>query len=209
MSGNTESKEIDMPPPINISDEDIYSAMKEIPGYLDITPGDFKEVFRLAYQHAIDRFARSVKAKDVMTKNVIYVTKTTPLKKAAEAMAQHGISGVPVIAGNGNEGVVGVISEKDFLSHMGAKDVMTFMGVVAECLNGKACLAVPVRRKNVEDVMSSPAVTVDEDTSIKEIANIFSEKNINRVPVIDNKGNLRGIVSRADILQSSLLRGRD
>jgi CBS-domain-containing membrane protein len=81
MSINKESKEIDTPLPVDISDEDIYSAMKAIPGYLDITPGDFKEVFRLAYQHAIDRFARSVKAKDVMTRNVIYVTRKTPLKK--------------------------------------------------------------------------------------------------------------------------------
>ncbi len=207
MSENTECKEIDMPRPADISDEDIYGAMKEIPGYLDITPGDFKEVFRLAYQHAIERFARSIKAKDVMTRNVVFVNRVTPLKKVAEAMAQHGISGVPVV--EGDERVVGVISEKDFLSHMSAKDAMTFMGVVAECLKGKTCLTIPVRRKNAEDIMNSPPVTVDEDTSIMEIANIFSEKNINRVPVIDEKGNLRGIVSRADILQSSLLRRRD
>ena len=31
--------------PINISDEDIFEAMKEIRGYLDITPGDFKEIY--------------------------------------------------------------------------------------------------------------------------------------------------------------------
>jgi len=207
VSENTEYKEIGMPHPADISDEDIYGAMKEIPGYLDITPGDFKEVFRLAYQHAIERFARSVKAKDVMTRNVVLVNRVTPLKKVAEAMAQHGISGVPVV--EGDERVAGVISERDFLTHMSAKDAMSFMGVVSECLKGKACLAIPVRRKNAEDIMSSPAVTVDEDTSIMEIANIFSEKNINRVPVIDKKGNLKGIVSRADILQSSLLRRRD
>ena len=38
-----------------MSDEDILDAMKSIPGYLDITPGDFKEIFRYAYRHAIER----------------------------------------------------------------------------------------------------------------------------------------------------------
>ena len=36
----------------DVSDSDIYEAMKEIPGYLDITPSDLKEIYRHAYRHA-------------------------------------------------------------------------------------------------------------------------------------------------------------
>ena len=39
----------------DISDGDIYEAMKEIPGYLDISPADLKEVYRHAYRHALER----------------------------------------------------------------------------------------------------------------------------------------------------------
>jgi len=39
----------DFPAGIDLKDEDIYEAMRAIPGYLDITPGDFKEVYRLAF----------------------------------------------------------------------------------------------------------------------------------------------------------------
>jgi CBS-domain-containing membrane protein len=37
-----------LPERYDLSDEDIYEAMKEIPGYLDITPGDFKELYQIA-----------------------------------------------------------------------------------------------------------------------------------------------------------------
>ena len=39
----------------DISDGDIYEAMKEIPGYLDISPADLKEVYRHAFRHALER----------------------------------------------------------------------------------------------------------------------------------------------------------
>ena len=184
--------------PVDISDDDIYDAMKEIPGYLDITPGDFKEVFRFAYQHAVERLS-SVKAGDVMVTEVVSVTRKTPLDQVATVMARHSISGVPVV--EEGERVVGVISEKDFLTRMGEQDTETFMGVVAECLKGLGCVAVSIRGQNAEDIMTSPAVTVNEETSIREIANLLTEKNINRVPVINRKGHLVGIISRADIVR--------
>jgi CBS domain-containing membrane protein len=203
MKEDTACKGIDIPRPADISDEDVYAAMKEIPGYLDITPGDFKEIFHLAYRHAVDRFASSVKAKDVMTKNVVFVTGKTSLKEAADTMAHNGISGIPVVEDNTK--VMGVLSEKDFLSHMGAQDAITFMGVVAECLKGSGCVAVPIREQKAEDIMTSPAITVDQDTTLMEVANTLKEKKINRVPVTDKDDNLSGIISRADILQSYLI----
>jgi CBS domain-containing protein len=114
-------------------------------------------------------------------------------------MADTGVAGVPVV--EADKKVAGVISEKDFLSRMGAKNTKSFMGVVSECLKAKGCVAVSIRGQNAEDIMTSPAVTVHEDTSVTEIAKIFSEKNINRVPVTDKNRHLVGIISRADIVR--------
>ncbi len=77
------------------------------------------------------------------------------------------------------------------------------MGVIAQCLKEKGCVAVTIREQCVRDIMTSPAITVSEDTSVNEIAGIFTEKNINRVPVINPDGVLTGIVSRADIVRAS------
>jgi CBS domain-containing protein len=204
MDENIEKK--NLPFNIDISDDDIYEAMKDIQGYLDITPADLKEIYRFAYRHALQRITQSVRAADIMTARVFSVTRETPLREVAELMAKEKISGIPVIDENAK--VVGIISEKDFLAHMGSGDKTHFMSVVAECLKGKGCVALPVRSQKAEDIMTSPAVTVEESTAVIEIANIFTEKNINRVPVTDRNGGLIGIVSRADIVRASLMKAK-
>ena len=187
--------------PMDISDNDILKAMKNISGYLDITPGDFKEIYRFAYRHAVERLRHSVRAKDVMTKDVVFVRKDTSLEEVADLLNLHLISGVPVI--DDDKRVVGVISEKDFLFQMGAQEKGTFMGIVAHCLKSKGCVAITMRKQKAEDIMTSPAITVDENTPIFEIANTFTEKNINRAPVVEQNNKLAGIVTRTDIVRSS------
>ena len=56
--------------PVDISEQDIFAAMKEIQGYIDISPGDFKEVFQVAYSHAFQRIMNSLTAADIMTRPV-------------------------------------------------------------------------------------------------------------------------------------------
>ena len=185
---------------LDISEDDIYEAMKEIDGYLDITPGDFKALYGVAHRHAIARLTESVKAGDVMTRNVISVEKDTPLAEVAERMAQAGVSGVPVVDG---QKVIGVISEKDFVFEMGGKDLRSFMSVVAHCLKGKGCVASPMRHQKAEDIMTHPAVTVRQEIALSEVANIMAANNLNRVPVLDHEGKLAGIIARADIVQTS------
>jgi len=195
----------DLPLEIEVSDEDIFEAMKDIQGYLDITPADLKEIYRLAYRHAFSRITTSVRAREIMTTKVFFVKMTTLVQEVADVMAARGISGMPVLDDNGK--IAGVISEKDFLSSMGAKDKTHFMDVLAECLRG-GCVALPIRKKKAEDIMSSPPVTVGEDATVTEIAKLFAEKNINRVPVTDSEGNLKGIVSRGDIVHAASYKKR-
>ena len=51
---------------VDISDQDVYEAMAEIPGFLDITTDDFKTLYRHAYQHAVDRLSCAVKVRAAM-----------------------------------------------------------------------------------------------------------------------------------------------
>ena len=181
-----------------ISDDDIFAAMKEIPGYLDITPGDFKEVYVLAFRHAQERLLRRVTAREIMTRNVAWVKVDTPLPEVAALMAQRGVSGVPVL--DAADRVVGVISEKDFLRSMSGGGITSFMGLVAARLGEGGCQGQSLGGRQAADLMHSPAVTVTEDTPIIEIINLFQEKSINRAPVLDAQGLLSGIVSRGDLL---------
>jgi CBS domain-containing membrane protein len=186
---------------VDLTDKDIYEAMKSMPGYLDITPGDFKELYCYAHRQAVERIARSVLARDMMTREVIAVRPDTPLHEVAEVMGRRGISGVPVV--DEDTRVLGVISEKDFLTRMGDESPKNFMAVIASCLKSKGCIVLPIRAKRAQEIMSLPAVTVCEDTAFSDIVSVMAQKSINRVPVVDQKGRLVGIVTRNDLIAAS------
>jgi len=187
------------PPWTDVSDDDFYQAMKEIPGYLDVTPGDLKEIYAHAHRHALQRIANSVRAADVMTAQVLAVRPETPLGDVAEIMARNEISGVPVV--DEERRVAGVISEKDFCTHMGDRSATRLMGVIADCIRNRGCLAMTLRARAAGDIMTSPAVTVPEDAPLGQILAALAAHRINRLPVVDRTGRLAGIVSRADIVR--------
>jgi len=189
-----------------LKEEDILAAMEQIPGYVDITPRDFQEIYGLAYRHALARLSRELTAGEIMTREVALVRTDTPVVEVAEVMGQGGISGVPVLDGEGR--VVGMISEKDFLRRMGVKESQNFMTLVAACLRTKGCVALPLKNQTAGDLMSAPAVTISPEARVRDIAALFSARHINRAPVTDADGRLLGIVTRGDLVRATLPEGR-
>ncbi len=52
----------------------------------------------------------------------------------------------------------------------------------------------------VKDIMQTEVMTVGPDTTVRELADLLAEKKISGVPVVDEQGNLLGVVSEADII---------
>jgi CBS domain-containing protein len=183
-----------------ITDEDIVEAMKKIPGYLDITPSDFMEIYRVAFDHALSRLKTAIRAEEIMTRPVIFVHEHSPLPEVVKTMSGHGISGVPVVRADG--ALSGVISEKDVLRRMTDDNTLSFMRVVLLCLENTGCMARGLQKLSAADIMTSPPVTVTGRTPIFEIADIMDRMNINRVPVVDKDLKPVGIIARSDIVKT-------
>lgn len=188
-----------------LSDEDVYEAMKKIPGYLDISAGDFKELYLLAYQHAETRLYNSLRAAEIMTRQVITVLPATPLAEAAARMAKHHITGLPVVHEDGT--VAGILSEQDFFRNMGDGSQTSCMALIADSLASGGCPALCIRGTTAGEIMTTPVITVTESTSLPEIGTLMREKGINRVPVTDNKNRLLGILTRSDLMHAFPDRG--
>lgn len=185
---------------IDLSEDDVLAAMKSMQGYIDITPGDFNEIYRIAFRYAVDRLSRLVRAEDIMTRQVVTVGPDTGLAETARIMADANISGVPVV--HADQTVAGIISEKDFLSGMGGDPSGGFMKVIAQCLSNRGCLAMPIRAKTAKDIMKTPVITAYPDTPVSELSAKLAENRINRIPIVTTDGTLTGIVSRGDIVNS-------
>lgn len=191
--------------PVDISDDDVMAAMKAMQGYIDITPADFREVYRAAYALARERMMKALKAGDIMTTPAYVVHTDTDLIAIATLLAEKGISGAPVTGPDGR--VIGVISERDFLRKMGADQEGSFMQVIAHCLKNKGCVAAPMVNRTAGDVMTAPAVTATADMSIGRISSLMAEKNINRVPIVDSAGKPIGIVTRSNLVNAFCMLG--
>ena len=186
--------------PIDISEDDILAAMKDIQGYIDISPGDFKEVFQVAYRHAVQRIRDSLRAADIMTRPVHCVGLEMDLVQAAAFMADKRISGAPVADAEGR--IAGVVSEKDFLARMGLGKSVSFMQIIAHCLTNKGCMVTNLRNHFIRDIMTTPAVTAGAEMTVGAISTLFIDRQINRLPIVDTDGRIIGIVTRADLVQS-------
>jgi CBS-domain-containing membrane protein len=181
-----------------LSDVDIRAAILEMKTYVDVTEEDLKKIFEVALRHARERRASQIPVRDVMTKNVVTVAPDTDLHEAARLLSENRISGMPVI--DSNNRVVGVISEADILVLAGMKREHTFKDI----LRGILGEPIPIRKTGdkVQHVMSFPPVTSMADDGVADVARILDERRIKRLPVVDDNGNLIGIVSRADIIRA-------
>ncbi len=185
---------------VDLSDADILEAMASIQEYIDITPKDFKEIYQIAFQHAVNRLTRSMTAQQIMTRNVIFAHPDMDIIQIAFRMADAQISGLPVI--DDARRVVGVISEKDFLRRMGGAVPDSFMSVIAQCLSNRGCLAIPIRNKTAKEIMTAPAITARANDNISELSRMLKDHHINRLPIVNDDGTIAGIVSRGDIVNS-------
>ena len=145
-----------------------------------------------------------MKAHDIMTSAVISVSPDTPIGEVAKTLRIHGISAVPVV--DEADGLIGMLSEGDLIGRKeedrkARRDWWLTLLAEGETLNADfiASLRTPERRAG--DVMTTPVVTVDEKTEVREVARLLTAHRIKRVPVLRN-GRIAGIVSRADLVRA-------
>lgn len=145
-----------------------------------------------------------MKAKDLMTTKVVAVGPQMPVNAVAALLLERHISAVPVI--DDDRRVLGIVSEGDLMrrSEMGRRRSW-WLASFGET-ESLAREFAKTHGQRVKDVMTQDVVTVTEETSVGEIAELLEGKGIKRVPVVRD-GRLVGIVSRADLLRGLAVRG--
>jgi CBS domain-containing protein len=143
-------------------------------------------------------------ARDVMTRDVVSVTPDTPVRKIASLLVKHGIGAVPVIDSSGAP--IGIVSEGDLIRpDRAAREAwrQSWLEILAdgEPLAPELIAWLDTQNHVASAVMSAPAITVGEETSLAEIARLLTTHRIKRVPVVHD-GRVVGIVSRADLVRA-------
>lgn len=144
-----------------------------------------------------------ITAKEIMTTDVVTVSPETSVKEAANIMSENNISGLPVVE---DEKLVGIVTENDLI----IKDKKLHFPEYINVLGGIIYLESYKKFKEefkkftavkVKELMTEKVVTAKPDDTIEDLATLMYQENINRIPVVNDKGQLVGIVTRGNIVK--------
>ena len=122
-----------------------------------------------------------MKAQDIMSKHPTCVTPDTTLADAARLMKNENIGVVPVVESESSRRLVGVLTDREIA-----------VRAVAEGRDGATT--------SVGHIMTSNVRTSTASDSVNDVMDLMGREQVRRVPVVDERGALVGIISQADIV---------
>lgn len=138
----------------------------------------------------------------IMTRSVITCTPETDVGEVARLIWENDVSSIPVT----EQGrVIGMVTDYDIISRQTEFDgpiYLPFIDVYFQVPGtGDPEQLRRILATSARELMSYPVTTVRPGDSIQDAATIMYEHRINAIPVVDEAGQLTGIISRADIVQ--------
>ena len=125
-----------------------------------------------------------MKIQDIMTTNPRSVTPDATVREAAQLMKDENVGIVPVVDGQSDRKLIGLVTDRDIA-----------IRCIAEGKDGTC---------RVRDVMSSDDLaTCSTNDDVDDVMETMSSEQVRRIPVVDERGSLLGIVSQADIVRKA------
>jgi CBS domain-containing protein len=147
---------------------------------------------------------RELPVRDIMTREVVTLHPEESIQDALRVLAQHGISGAPVV--DADDRLVGLLDDSDLL----VADARLHGPTMIEILGAYLPLPGEQRRFNEElrhalgrtvaDMMQSDPPSLPEAAQVEDAATIMVERHVSRVPIVGPDGKVIGIVTRGDIV---------
>ena len=143
-----------------------------------------------------------MKVRDVFKKTFIATTPGATVRDAAKLIFGKDHKGLPVVEGKSKK-LVGFITEDDIISQMFPSIQELMEDYVHErdfeSMEGKV---KPILSKKVKELMSIKVVSIHIDDPLLKAESVMRIKDVSRLPVIDDKGHLIGIISKGDIFRA-------
>ena len=145
-----------------------------------------------------------LKVREIMITNVVTAKPDTTVGELADILAKNKISGVPVVDDQGR--VLGMVSEADIILQDVDLHFPYYIQFLESVIYLQSVHKFEERFKKafgskVTEVMSDEVVSVSPDATVREVATLMADRNVNRLPVTENE-RLVGIVTRGDIVRA-------
>lgn len=141
-----------------------------------------------------------MQAKDIMTRDLATVRPDASIREAAKLMTDRRLSGLPVVTADGR--AIGILTASDLLHRIetGAERRPSWFSSFFARPDELARQYAKDHGRKVHEVMSRHVISVLEDASLSEVADVLDRNGFKRVPVTRD-GVLVGIISRGDLVR--------
>jgi acetoin utilization protein AcuB len=124
-----------------------------------------------------------------MTPKVITIVEDVSIVKASKLMKDHGMQHLPVTK---NSRLVGIISDRDLKEALSSNATSLHIHELHYLLE----------KLKVKEIMPRKLHTTNAETPVDKAAALMLKHNISALPVVDNKGNLEGIITKGDVFRA-------
>ncbi|MBN2734276.1 MAG: CBS domain-containing protein [Methanomicrobiaceae archaeon] len=131
---------------------------------------------------------------NIATRDVISVPPTMSILGAVEKMTLMGFRRLPV-TDSGTNKIIGIVTAGDIINFMGGGEKFN---LVSGKHKGNMIAAL---NDSVREIMSTKLLTVKESVKILDVAKIIVDKKCGGIPIVNDEGVLKGIVTERDILK--------
>lgn len=143
-------------------------------------------------------------AGEIMTKKIITVAPEMGVEELASLLWENKIGGAPVVDAQGQ--LLGVVTESDLIDQNKKVHIPTVLSILDSMifLENPAKLDQEIKKMTgtkVADIYSSKPVTVNEATTLEELASIMADRKVHTLPVT-SEGKLVGIIGKSDIIRA-------
>ncbi|MBX9946895.1 MAG: CBS domain-containing protein [Reyranella sp.] len=142
----------------------------------------------------------AIRAKDIMTTNVITVDPETTVHGIARLLSDKHVSAA-IVADRGS--IVGIVSEGDLMNRQELGTEFVRASLRGNVVDNEEARAAEAKSRGMyaRDVMTRNVIAVQEDAALAEVVKVLQAHHIRRVPVTRGT-KLVGIVSRADVMRA-------
>lgn len=143
-------------------------------------------------------FPRQLMVRDVMTTDVVSISTTTRLSDVVKLLLPSIFNGVPVLDQQSRP--VGVVTQGDLIRKGG---LSLRLGLLTECdAQCRKEVLDPISSRQAEEVMTKPVTLIAGNKLLAEAVDLMLRTGVKRLPVVDEKGKLSGMLSRLDIFNT-------
>lgn len=144
------------------------------------------------------------KIADIMTREVVTVTKNTSIRELAEIFQTKHFSSIPVVEENGK--LTGIVTSSDLIEQGRSLHIPTVISIFDWVIpiEGEKALEKELRRmtaQTVGEIFTEKVLTVTPSDPVSAAADIMGEHKLHALPVVED-GKVVGIVARIDIIRT-------